>query len=141
VNDGKSNSQHEHDVSTEEDAPPIGRIALMLVGLAVVILLVVVGLRQVFTSIVSAERQEKILGRENRELAEQRATDERRLTTYEQLDAKKGVYQIPIERAMKLLLARPQLLRAPVASSAPTATPTSAPAPAPASKPAAGAAG
>ena len=46
---------------------------------------------------------DSVLSKESKELAELRAYEQETLNNYKLLDAEKGIYQIPVQRAMQLL--------------------------------------
>jgi hypothetical protein len=94
----------------EPDSPPTRRLFLQLVALVVVLIGALIGLWQFFKLDTAAEIYRKELSVPNRELLELTARDEGRLSDYDLLDEKKGVYQIPVRRAMQMLVADPSLL-------------------------------
>jgi hypothetical protein len=114
----------------EPDRPPMGQIFGLVAGLSLVVLVVVLGLWQLFKHTVRDEIYRKELSLQNSELVEARARDRARLTQYALLDPERGVYQIPIERAMDKLLRHPELVR-----TIPTARPTATSQPAATSQP------
>ena len=75
------------------------------VGLSSVLILIIifVVLRDYFTVMETEAVYQAQLKPESVTLNELRAEDEKILTTYKLIDAEKGVYRIPIERAMHLL--------------------------------------
>jgi hypothetical protein len=106
----------------EPDAPPTTRIFLQIVVLAVILLVALAGLWQYFGLGVREEVYRKELSLPSRELAEVAARDEGRLTRYDVISAPQGQYQIPIKRAMQLLVDNPSLLEpVPLPSSRPAA--------------------
>lgn len=113
--------------AVEPDRPPTGRLFLQLGALVALLVLVLIGLWQYFKIDSAAEVYRKDLSRPSRELAEVLARDEGRLTGYELLDEKRGIYQIPVRRAMEMILKDPSLL----APSGPAAEARRPPAPAP----------
>jgi hypothetical protein len=118
----------------EPDRPPMGRIFGLLAGLSVVVLVIVLGLSQLFKRVVRDEIYDKELSVVSKDLQEARARDEGHLTGYAVIDGKQGVYQIPIARAMDELLAHPALIQGfPGASAAsqPAASQPAAPTPQP----------
>jgi hypothetical protein len=92
----------------EPDDPPSKGILVLLAGLTLFLVIVGVGLWQIFGLTSIAEIEVKDLQVDNQELLELRARDWGRLTQYEVLDG--GTYQIPIERAMKKLVHDPSLI-------------------------------
>jgi uncharacterized membrane protein YukC len=75
------------------------------VGLSSVLILIIifVVLSDYFTVMETEAVYQAQLKPESVTLNELRAEDEKILTTYKLIDAEKGVYRIPIERAMHLL--------------------------------------
>jgi len=75
------------------------------VGLSSVLILIIifVVLSDYFTVMETEAVYQAQLKPESVTLKELRAEDEKILTTYKVIDAEKGVYRIPIERAMHLL--------------------------------------
>ncbi len=64
---------------------------------------IIVGLNEYFSYYSRQLEYEMVLSKESAELKELRAREEKILNNYELLDYSKGIYQIPIERAMKIL--------------------------------------
>ena len=97
--------------AAEPDRPPSARILGIAVVLSAVVALAVLGLWELFTLATAAEVYRLELAPESPELAEVRARDEGRLRSYAVLDPDAGRYQIPIDRAMMVLVANPELLK------------------------------
>jgi hypothetical protein len=96
----------------------------MIFSLLAVLAVVIVGLWVFFLRVTTDEIQRKELSLVSKEMAEVRARDEGRLTRYDLLDAKAGHYQIPIRRAIEVLLADPSRLAAvPLKAAAPASQP------------------
>jgi hypothetical protein len=93
--------------AVEPDAPRTGRLFFQIGVLVLVLTVVLLGLWEYFQVGTVAEIYRKELSVPSRELAEMVARDEGRLTQYDVLDAKAGAYQIPIRRAMQLLIDDP----------------------------------
>lgn len=132
---------HEQAGPSEPDRPPMLKIAGMLVGLTLLVGITMVGLYEYFRYAKREEIQRKQLTPVSRALRELRAKEQALLTRYDQIDAKKGTYQVPVDRAMELLLKRPELLlptAAPAKAPAKAAAKAAAPASQPASQPAGG---
>jgi hypothetical protein len=95
----------------EPDGIPVLKATIVLVGLSVIVVvssLVVVGLFELVTQdIVESQNSLAEDGSPAVQLQALRARDEARLTGYELLDEERGLYQIPIERAIDLLVAEP----------------------------------
>ncbi len=97
-------------LGAEPDAPPTRKLFIQIGLLMVILVGVLFGLWEIFELDSEREVYQKELSRPNRELLELLARDEGRLARYELLDPKLGVYQLPIDRAMELLLAEPARL-------------------------------
>ena len=78
-------------------------IAVGLASVAVLIIIFIV-LSDYFTVMETNAVYETQLKPESVTLKELRAEEDKILTTYKLIDAEKGVYRIPIERAMHLLV-------------------------------------
>ncbi len=68
----------------------------------VVVVLVIVVMNEMFISSKEEQIYQSVLSVESPELRDLHAREASTLNSYKILDAEKGVYQIPIERAMKL---------------------------------------
>jgi hypothetical protein len=87
------------------DDPNAAGIALVAVLGGVGMVLVVVLLQAFFASAQRAETSRKALVSSPAELARGRAEQVDRLSSYRSLDPGKGVFAIPIDRAMELVVA------------------------------------
>jgi hypothetical protein len=127
---------HAASIGVEPDEPPNVRIGVYIGILVVVLGISLVVLNQMFKSETRDLQQKKSLGLVDKILREQRAKDHKRLTTFDLVDPKVGLYQIPVERAMRKLLADPTLVTSPTgaAASQPASQPSSQPAVPPAPK-------
>jgi len=78
---------------------------IIIIGVVSIILLIVsvVLVDQLFISTKERLVEEVVLSPESTALREQRAREDEVLGSYRVIDAGKGIYQIPIERAMELL--------------------------------------
>ncbi len=74
-------------------------------GVISVLLLVVilVILNDFFTAATEEQKYKAVLQPESAALRDQRALEDETLNSYKLLDSAKGTYQIPIERAMKVM--------------------------------------
>ncbi len=83
----------------------INPVKVFLFGIAGVIVIVVVVIFMIsyFTATREEIVYEEVLKPESAALRELRAREEEELNSYAVLDAKKGVYRIPIQRAMELM--------------------------------------
>lgn len=64
---------------------------------------IIVGVNEYFSYYSRQLEYETVLNKESAELKELRAKEEKILNNYELLDYSKGIYRIPIERAMKII--------------------------------------
>jgi hypothetical protein len=80
---------------------------VMVIGLSVfliaVLVVILVFLMDYFVETKEQMVYEAQLQPESVDLKTLQAADEKELTSYEVLDAEKGIYRIPVERAMQLL--------------------------------------
>jgi hypothetical protein len=83
----------------------INPVKVFLFGMAgvVVIVVLVIFMVNYFTATREELVYEAVLKPESTALRELRAREEEELNTYAVLDAKKGIYRIPIKRAMELM--------------------------------------
>jgi len=81
---------------------------ILFIGLGSVIALtgIMYGLQSYYFYFRDGEQQAKILSRSNPELMEDRALEERTLSSYAMVESAKGRVRIPIDRAMALLAQR-----------------------------------
>jgi len=77
-------------------------IAVSIVSIAVIVVMIVV-LIDFFKIQKENAIYDSVLSHESKELVELRTKEFETLNNYKLLDAEKGVYQIPIKRAMQLL--------------------------------------
>ncbi len=101
----KTLDQHEHSsgqVSAEPDNLPVRPIAIALAALTFIVAAVAVGVKQLYWASSSKLIQSTELDVPNRLLTELNAEDQEQLTQYGQLDNEKGIYRLPIDKAMKL---------------------------------------
>ncbi len=64
---------------------------------------IIVGLNEYFQHYNLQLQYTRVLNKKSNELQELRAREEKMLSTYELLDYTKGIYRIPVDRAMKLM--------------------------------------
>ena len=76
----------------------------LVIGIFVIILIVgfLVVLNEYFISVTEEIKQEQVLAPQSATYREQIARDTELLTTYAVVDSTRGIYRIPIERAMQL---------------------------------------
>lgn len=77
-------------------------IGVSLLSITVLVVMVVL-LTDFFKLQKESVVYDSVLGKESKELAELRKYESETLNNYKILDAKKGIYQIPIKRAIQLL--------------------------------------
>lgn len=96
------NQHSEGQVSVEPDNLPTRPIAIALVALTFIVIGVTVGVNQLYWASSTKLVQTNELDVPNKLLTELNAEDQEQLTQYGQIDKEKGVYRLPIDRAMKL---------------------------------------
>ena len=85
----------------KSDVDPRGLFISALVTI-VVIVIIIVAMNEIFISTKEQQIYKSVLSVGSIELRELRARETNVLTSYKVLDKKKGVYQIPIDRAKQL---------------------------------------
>ena len=85
----------------KSDVDPKGLFISALVTIVVVII-IIVAMNEIFISTKEQQIYKSVLSVESIELRELRARETSVLTGYKVLDEKKGIYRIPIDRAMQL---------------------------------------
>lgn len=83
------------------DANP-RKIMIAAVSLFSVVVVLIVGLSELFTMATDAQIKEAVLKPESAPLRDMRSKEQDVLNNYKIIDAAKGVYQIPIARAMDI---------------------------------------
>lgn len=102
-----------HDTDgVEPDHPPVGTIFVLLGIITVGVAVAGLGLWEVFNMTARQSTLERDLALPNAELGELRARDQGALSQYAEVDRDAGLYRIPVDRAMRLLIARPGLIAA-----------------------------
>ena len=81
----------------------IGKILAYAAGGIIILVILIIFLIDFFISVREENIYEAVLKPESAPLRELRARETEELTTYRIVDADKGIYQIPIDRAMELL--------------------------------------
>jgi hypothetical protein len=139
VTDADKQTEH-NSAANEPDVIPMAQLALWLGVLVALLIGIGVALWQYFDIASQQERLTKDLARPSITLEEIQQRDRTLLANYSLVDPKKGVYRIPVARAMELLATNPGLLlpAAPQPTSMPASMPAT-PVDAPAQAPAAGA--
>ncbi|MBI2565413.1 MAG: hypothetical protein HYV63_00085 [Candidatus Schekmanbacteria bacterium] len=102
----------------EPDTPPTGYIALLVFVLSALVLIACVGVVELVRFSARDEVFRKDLSLTNPVLEEIRARDRKNLNEYQQLDAAKGIYTIPIERAIDIVVADPARIENPAGAAA-----------------------
>ena len=100
----------DHPVSSPEppaepDLPRVRAITATIVGTIVLLAAVVVGVNQLFRTLMTDEIAAKVLTHPSSELRELRAEEQSRLTRYRWVSQKDGIVRIPLDRAVELTLA------------------------------------
>lgn len=116
----------------EADTLPVGQIALWVLALLGLVGGLVVALWQYFDAVTQRAVVAQDLSQIPPALPELRARDRQLLSHYEVVDAARGRFRVPIDRAMELLAADPTLI-APIGVATPPEG--TAPAPAPSTAP------
>ncbi len=78
-------------------------IGISFVSIVILIVIIIV-LADFFKIQKESVNYDSVLSKESKELSELRSFEFETLNNYKLLDAEKGVYQIPIKRAMQLLI-------------------------------------
>jgi hypothetical protein len=96
---------HDDHGAAEDDRPRNGIIATAVVVTCVVVVLLVIGVKELFTALLTDEVQGRVLSVQSSQLRELRASEQQRLTHYQWASQKEGVVHIPTDRAVELTLA------------------------------------
>jgi hypothetical protein len=101
----KKNSQSVHDEQAGYEKKDVNLRVVLAVCLATVFLLVVfvIGLNEYFLVASEKQLQKDVLEPESVALRNLRASEDEMLNRYRVIDSNKGVYAVPIERAMELI--------------------------------------
>lgn len=126
MTDADKQTQHDPDAN-EPDVIPLTKLALWLGVLVALLVGIGVALWQYFDVASQRERLSKDLARPSITLREIQERDHALVANYSVVDEKKGVYRIPVARAVDLLANNPGLLLPAVPE--PTSMPASMPAP------------
>jgi len=81
----------------------VGKIVLVVAVCAGFLIVAIILLSDYFTAVTEEQKYEVVLRPESAQLRELRAHEDETLNTYKILDSAKGVYRIPIDRAMKVM--------------------------------------
>ncbi|APF19856.1 hypothetical protein Calab_0306 [Caldithrix abyssi DSM 13497] len=87
----------------EKSDANVNKIIAYTIMIMVLLGAIIVGVNEYFTYYSRQLEYDIILNKQSTELLELRAQEEQILNSYELLDYTKGIYRIPIERAMKIL--------------------------------------
>ncbi|APR79669.1 Hypothetical protein A7982_05016 [Minicystis rosea] len=96
---------HGEEPQVEEDRPRNGLIAVTIVTTVVSVVLVLLGIREIFRSAFIDEVQSKVLSHQSSELRDLRAEEKAKLGRYQWVSKKDGVVRIPLDRAISVTLA------------------------------------
>jgi hypothetical protein len=102
-----------------DDKPPIRAIGVAILITLALLVVIVLGSRELFRSLITAELSDKVFSRTNSELRELHAEEEQKLGRYQWVSQKDGVLRIPLARAITLTLEdyrRPRPIGVPSAS-------------------------
>jgi nitroreductase len=90
---------------TERDAPDVAKIAIIGIVGALILFVIIVGLQALFYGMEREEVTRKQVASPPMTVTQLRAQHEEQLTTYRWIDQKAGIVAIPVDRAMKLVVA------------------------------------
>jgi len=110
VSDSQHGAKDAQQIGVEPDLLPLGSLTVWIGFLVALVIVIMIGIWQFFSRAADDEVHRKDLARVSETLRELRVRDHALLTSYDVVDAKAGVYRIPVERAMDLLVADPTLL-------------------------------
>lgn len=99
----------------EPDRVATRLLASIMVCLAIAVTVMVLGLRELTLTATAAERERKVVAGTGEIARVEKAKSRKVLSSYDVQDAKKGVYSVPVEEAMKLVVQRPELVANPAA--------------------------
>ena len=91
----------------EPDRPPLGKLFIFLVAFFFILVVTGIGLANFLKLNTIEQLDSKVLSLENPELTEIKVRTQSLLHSYDIIDSKQGVYRIPIEKAMELLVNNP----------------------------------
>jgi hypothetical protein len=111
--DNAAADAHAHDnahggheaVEAEDDKPKNGVITVFIVATVLIVVLMVIGVRELFIVVFDSEVNNKVLTVQASDLRALRAVEQQRLTHYQWVSQKEGVVRIPVDRAVELTLA------------------------------------
>lgn len=103
-------SKKDQNLGVEPDHPPLGKLFVFLVFLFLVIVISGIGLANLLKLNTAHQLESKVLSTQNPELQEIKSRDETLLNSYDVIDTGKGVYRIPIQKAMDLLVNNPDYI-------------------------------
>lgn len=118
-------SQHDTEsrkAGVEPDLLPIGQLVVWIGALTALVFAIIAVLWQYFQTTTVRDLAERDLQQPAPMLAEVRARDKHALSHYDAIDPQRGIYRIPVARAIDLLVANPELIN-------PVTEPKAAPAP------------
>ncbi len=102
--DLKNTNEHGDDAGYEEQDVRIGRTALFILLGSVMLIAILVLLNEYFLAVKEEVVYEEVLKPESRSLMELRAREDSILTTYGVADSVKGLYRMPIDKAMEKMI-------------------------------------
>jgi hypothetical protein len=105
IDKSKKTYYHTDEKHTGYEVRDISWITLLWIGAVIIIglMVFVVVLDSYFTVAKEQQIYEYVLKPQSKELRELKSREQEILNAYGQLDAQKGIYRIPIDRAMQLL--------------------------------------
>jgi hypothetical protein len=102
--DAHGHGGHES-AEAEDDKPKNGIIAGFILATCAVLVVMVIGVRELFVVIFDTEVNNKVLTVQASDLRALRASEQQRLSHYQWVSQKDGVVRIPVDRALELTLA------------------------------------
>jgi hypothetical protein len=103
MSDNHSHDEKHDEVAHEKTDVNLSGIVIVAVVSVVILITSLILLDDIFVLWVERDKQEYVYGVPSAELNTIRSKASEKLNRYAVLDADKGVYQLPIERAMKLI--------------------------------------
>ena len=103
MKNGANDNQHDGHAGYEKRDVHIGKVFGYAGGGMVLLVIIIIFMLDYFVMVREENVYEAVLKPESAELRELRAREIEELTAYRVVDVDKGIYQIPINRAMDLL--------------------------------------
>ena len=94
--------KNQHDGYEKRDVN-VAKAILACLLMVVFLVISVIAVNEIFLSVKENYYYQAVLAPQSQLLRDQRAREDEALTTYRVVDSGKGVYQVPVSRAMELL--------------------------------------